>query len=84
MTHFSFLFSYSFLSNITQIQDEFVRIIPTVSEMHPERLVALSLSFRHFAEGICMLIFNLFNYKSRDEMQFAIGTVKTQLHKDVL
>ena len=54
VTHFYFLFSHSFLSNITQIQDEFVRIIPTVSEIHPERLVALSFSFRHFAEGICM------------------------------
>ena len=39
--------------------------------MHQERLVALSFSFRHFAEG--------FNYKSRDEFQFAIGTDKTRL-----
>ena len=84
MTHFSFLFSYSFLSNITQIQDEFVRIIPTGSEMHPERLVAVSFSFRHFPEGICMLIFNFFYYKSRDEVQLAIGTDKTQLHRDFL
>ena len=50
----------------------FFRIIPTVSEMHQERLVALSFSLRHFAEG--------FNRKSRDEFQFAIGTDKTRRH----
>ena len=49
----------------------FFRIIPTVSEMHQERLVAPSFSFRHFPEG--------FNYKSRDEFQFSIGTDKTRL-----
>ena len=41
------------------------------SEMHPERLVALSYSFGHFAEGIFSLIFSLFSYNSRDEMPLA-------------